>query len=126
MSLLKLVKPLFACIGIILLMLVMTSLFDIVLVLFYSRFYSNVLFIVTFGAGGVFAGVLAYMNTVKMVPERIETARWILAMIIIVFGFVVFFLISKVEGGEYGPAFKAFGITMALAGLLMAKGKFDL
>jgi hypothetical protein len=39
-----------------------TSLVDVVLVFFFPRFYSNAAFIITFGVGGIFAGVIGYMN----------------------------------------------------------------
>ncbi|MEO7924635.1 MAG: hypothetical protein ABIR30_13220 [Chitinophagaceae bacterium] len=111
--------------GIILLMLVLVSLFDILLVFFYSRFYSQLLFIVTFGVGGVFATVFAYMSPIKLAPVKNEMARWLLLGTIIISGLLFFFLFSRLEGGEYGPAFKAFGLTMVLSSFLFVKGNVD-
>jgi hypothetical protein len=39
------------------------------------------------------------------------------------YGLLFFFLLAKMEGGEYEPAFKAFGAMMALSSLLFVKGK---
>ena len=125
MKLMKQLTPLLVCAGIILLMLIIISLFDILLFFFYSRFYSKAAFIVTFGVGGVFAGIFAYMNSIKLAPEKKETARWSLILSIITLGLLFFFLISKIEGGEYEPAFKSFGITLALTSFLFTKGKVD-
>lgn len=125
MNSLKHSLPSLVCTGTIFLLLVITSLFDIVLVFFYPRFYSNALFITTFGIGGVFAGIFGFMNGIKYAVKKNEFARWTLISTLIAWGFLFFFLLSKLEGGEYGPAFKAFGITVALSSLLFVKGKID-
>lgn len=125
MKIWKQLTPLLACAGIILLMLVIVSLFDILLVFFYSRFYSTAAFIVIFGVGGVFVAIFAYMNSIKLAAKKNEIARWSLILTIISIGLLFFFLISKIEGGEYEPAFKSFGITLALTSLLFIKGKVD-
>ena len=101
------------------------SFLDILLVFFYPRFYSNAAFIVTFGVGGIFAGVLGYMYGMEKAMEKNDTARWILISLLILTGLIFFFLLAKLEGGQYEPAFKSFGATLAISGLLFAKGKPD-
>ena len=125
MKLWKQLKPVLVCAGIILVMLLITSLFDILLVFFFPRFYSPAAFIVTFGVGGIFAAVFAYVYAIKLAPQKNERARWSLIITIVSTGLLFFFLVAKIEGGEYAPAFKSFGITATLSAFLFAKGKVD-
>lgn len=118
-------RSLLTCIVVILLTFVIVSLFDIVLAVLYARFYSNAAFIVTFGVGGVFAAVLGYMYGIEQANVKNELARWGLIILIIVTGFLFFFPLAKLEGGEYEAAFKAFGATLALTALLFTKGKVE-
>jgi hypothetical protein len=111
--------------GMIFLLLVVTSLLDIFLVFTSQRFYSNALFIVTFGVGGVFAAVFAYMKGIERSVQKDETARWSLVLFIIFSGILFWFLLSRLEGGEYEVPFKAYGLTLALTSLLFVKGKVD-
>ena len=111
--------------GTIFLVLVATSLLDIVLVFTNPRFYSTALFITTFGVGGVFAGVIAYMRGIDLSVKKDEIARWSLICTCIILGCLFFFLLSRLEGGEYEAAFKAYGITLAASSLLFIKGKID-
>jgi len=101
------------------------SLFDIVLAVFSSRFYSNAAFITVFGVAGVFAACISYINCIAMAPKKNEFARWSLISTLIACGLLIFFFVARIEGGEYEIAFKAFGVTLALASLLFAKGKVD-
>lgn len=116
---------LLACLGIIIVMFVIVSLFDIVLAVMNSRFYSNAAFIVTFGVGGIFAGVIGYMQSISLAPVKNEWARWSLIILLILTGSLFFFVLAKLEGGEYESAFRAYGLTMALSSLLFIKGKVD-
>jgi hypothetical protein len=120
---LKQLKSILAAIITIFLVFVITSLFDVVLVFFFPRFYSNAAFIVTFAVGGIFAGVIVYMNGMESAIKKNETSRWGFISLLIITGLLFFFLLAKMEGGEYEPAFKAFGATMALSSLLFVKGK---
>jgi len=120
---LKQLQSILAAIHSIFWVFVSTSLFDIVLVFFFPRFYSNAAFITTFGVGGIFAGVIGYMNGMERSVKKNETARWGFISLLIMTGLLFFFLLAKIEGGEYEPAFKAFGATMALSSLLFVKGK---
>ncbi len=119
------ITPLLTCMGIILVTFIAVSLFDIVLAVLNPRFYSVAAFIVSFGVGGIFAGTIAYTNCISLFKVKNEKARWTLIGFIILIGMLFFFPLSKMEGGEYGPAFKAFGITLAASSLLFAKGKPD-
>ena len=57
--------------------------------------------------------------------ETNEIARWVLIALQIFSGLLFFFLLSKIEGGEYEPAFRAFGATLAFGSLLFIKGKTE-
>lgn len=105
------------------LVFVITSLFDVILVFFFPRFYSNAAFITTFGVGGIFAGTMGYMNGMERSIKKNETARWGFISLLIIIGLLFFFLLAKLEGGEYEPAFKSFGATLAISSLLFVKGK---
>lgn len=125
MNLYRLGKPVVICISVIVLMLIVTSLFDILLVFFYSRFYSTTAFIVIFGVGGIFAGIFAYSYGMNSSKEKDEWIRWFLIASMVISGLLFFFLLSKLEGGEYEPAFKSFGITLTLTSFFFAKEKID-
>jgi hypothetical protein len=100
------------------------SLVDILISVFYSRFYSNAAFIVTFGVGGIFAAAISFYGAINYTSKN-ETARWALIIILVSTGLLFFFLLSGIEGGEYQSAFKAFGATLALGSLLFVKGKLN-
>ena len=118
-------KALFICAGTVLSVFVVVSLFDIVLAVMNARFYSNAAFVVTFGVGGVFAAVLGYMNGISYAPVKNETARWSLIILLVVSGLLFFFVLAKLEGGEYEAAFKGYGATLSIASLLFVKGKVE-
>lgn len=104
---------------------VAASLLDILLVFFRQRFYSNALFITTFGVAGVFAGVLSYVYGMDAYSRKDEKARWTLILFNMALGLLFFFPLAELEGGEYGPAFKAYGVALALSSLFFLKGKPD-
>jgi hypothetical protein len=118
-------KYLLACVGMIFLTFIIFSLLDVFVAIKGMRFYSNAAFITVFGVGGIFAGMLSYINCIDMAPQKNEFARWTLISTIIGMGALFFFLLSEIEGGEYRVPFKAFGITMAACTLLFMKGKID-
>jgi hypothetical protein len=122
----KLVKSLLVAIIVIALVFILVSLLDIVIAFFYQRFYANLAFIVTFGVGGIFAAVFGYTYGIKTAPIKNEISRWSLIITFILTGLFFFFFLARLEGGEYEPAFKAFGVTLALGSLLFIKGKVDL
>ncbi len=113
------------CLLTILLTFMVTSLVDVVLAVFYPRFYSSVLFVVSFGVGGVFAAVLGYGKAINASPLKNEMTRWSTIVSIWITALLFIFLLSVLEGGEYKLAFISFGITMALSALLFVKGKVE-
>ncbi len=119
----KSLRSILAATACIIIVFVAVSLLDIIISVLYSRFYSSLAFIVTFGIGGIFAAVLSYMYGVQEDVESNSLLRWILVSFLIVCGLIIFFLLAKLEGGEYEPAFKAYGATLALGSLLFAFGK---
>lgn len=118
-------KYLLACAGMILATFVAFSILDVIVAVRGMRFYSNAAFITVFGVGGIFAGMLSYINCIDMAPQKNEFARWSLIATIIGMGALFFFLLSELEGGEYRVPFKAFGVTTAACTLLFMKGKID-
>lgn len=112
--------------GVIVLLFVITSLFDVVINVFYPRFYSTAAFIVSFGTGGIFAGVLGYTQAVSWAPVKNEFTRWSIIIMTWIIALLFIFPLSIYEGGEYQAAFIAYGITMALSSLLFVKGKVDM
>jgi hypothetical protein len=111
--------------GIIILLFTITSLFDIVIAVFYSRFYSTAAFVTTFGVGGVFAGIFSYSKAVGHASVKNEFTRWSVIIFIWIIALLFIFLLSAIEGGEYKAAFISYGITMALTTLLFVKGKLE-
>jgi hypothetical protein len=115
---LKLLRPLIAATACIIITLIAVSIVDIFISVLFSRFYSSVAFIVTFGIGGMFAAVLAYMYAKDQMTNRDEMSRWMIILWIILAGILFFFPFANLEGGEYASAFKAYGATLALGSLL--------
>ena len=112
--------------GTIILLFIITSLLDIVIAVFYSRFYSTAAFIVTFGVGGVFAGVFSYSSAVGYAVIKNEFTRWSVIILIWVAAALFIYPLSVLEGGEYKAAFISYGVTLALTMLLFVKGKVAL
>jgi hypothetical protein len=75
---LKYLKPLLATSLIIAIIFVIASLFDIILIFLYPRFYSTAAFIVTFAVGGIFAGTIGYIYGMERFVEKKKTAKWLL------------------------------------------------
>lgn len=118
-------KYLFSCIGIIVAIFIGISILDVLIAVMNLRFYSNAVFVTTFGVGGVFAGMIAYMQGISLAPAKNEMARWSTITLIIGCGVLFWFLLSEWEGGEYRLPFKAFGLMTALTTLLFMKGKIE-
>jgi hypothetical protein len=123
MKLLRNWKPLLYCAGTLFGVFVAVSLLDILISVAYARFYSSAAFVVTFGVGGIFAAVLGYMNGMAKAPEKSEFSRWFLISFLVITGLCFFFILARLEGGEYEAAFKGFGATLSLATLLFVKEK---
>jgi len=116
-------KYLIVCLGIILLLFVIASIFDILLVFLNPRFYSNALFIVCFGVAGVFAAFIGYVQSISIAVEKNEFARWSLIILMIIIGLLFFFPLAILEGGEFKAAFKVYGLPLALCTGFFMKGK---
>lgn len=114
-------KPILAIIATIIIVFVAVSLLDILLASLYPRFYSKMLFIISFGVGGIFAAILGYMYGKEQAAEKSKSLKWELIAVLTAAGFIFFFLLSKMEGGEYEPAFRAFGVMLGLGSLLFLK-----
>jgi hypothetical protein len=90
------------------------SIIDVILAAIGFDNYTNAVFIVVFGVGGIFAGILGYTALDRITPGDRLTSVGILAMQIII-GLLFFFPIAAIEGGEYRVPFKAFGCMLALS-----------
>ena len=112
-----------ACAAIIMLFFIFTSLADIMLVMFYQRFYSTAAFIVVFGVGGIFAAFFSYTKAIDFAGIKNEFTRWSTIILIWIIALLFIFLFAVLEGGEYKAAFISFGITLALTTLLFMKGE---
>ena len=122
----KYVKPL-AVTGLVVVgLFVAASLLDIVLVFLQQRFYSQLLFITTFGVAGVFAAVMGYAVGMEQATDKNHFMRASLIGFLMACGLLFFFPLARLEGGEYESAFKAYGVTTGLTGLIFLKGKPDL
>ena len=118
-------KMILSCLSVIIIVFTVVSLIDILIAVVYSRFYSNAAFVVSFGVGGIFGAVFGYFSAIDHATRKDESARWTIISTLIICGIVFFFLLARLEGGEYEPAFKAYGATLALGSLLFIKGKVD-
>ena len=119
-------KPILAALVMIIIAFVAISIFDVVISIFSRRFYSTAAFITIFGVGGVFAAFYSYSAAMSFVKIKNNVARWVVVITILFAGALFFFLLARMEGGEYEPAFKAFGVTLALTSLFLGKTKIDI
>lgn len=120
----KIISPILTAILVIIVMFVIVSIADVVLSVISRRFYSTAAFIVIFGVGGIFAAIFSYSYGMG-VSEKNTMARWMVVCTIIISGLLFFFPLSAMEGGEYEPAFKAYGVSLVLGTLLAAKAKVE-
>jgi hypothetical protein len=107
--------------GVILLMFIMISIFDIVLSVLYTRFYSTASFVATFGVGGVFACIFSFSQAVEYAAVKDEFTRRSVTIMILVTAALFIYPLSVLEGGEYQAAFISYGITLALTSILYIK-----
>lgn len=113
--------PIFTAVLVIVIMLIVTSIVDILVSAIFFRFYSNLAFITIFGVGGIFAGVFSCGYAIDKDPEKIERSRRMIIITNVIAGLLFFSLISEIEGGEYAVPFKAYGATLAIAGWFFGK-----
>jgi hypothetical protein len=116
-------KPVLTVIGIAILLFVAVSLFDIFLAVWKGRFYTSASFVVLFGVGGVFASVFGYTYGIEGFKLKDEKARWTVILTEIALGAIFWFLLAPIEGGEYAPVMKSYGLMLALTSLIFIKGK---
>jgi membrane-bound acyltransferase YfiQ involved in biofilm formation len=90
-----------------------------------TRFYSSVSLIVTFGAGGVFAAVFSYYDSLNRAPVKNELARWSIIITMILAGLLFIFFLSPIQDREYESAFTSFGSTLGFCSLLFVRGKIE-
>ena len=110
-------------IGIALLIFVIASFFDIFIAVWKGRFYTSVTFVVLFGVAGVFASAIGYIKGIEMFQVKDEKARWTLLLTEIGLGAIFWFLLSALEGGQYAPVMKSFGLMLGLTSFVFLYGK---
>jgi len=122
---LKLVKPLLATTAGIIIVFVAISLLDILISVVYARFYTSVAFIATFAVGGIFAAVLGYTYGIQQGTAKNETTHWTIIIFLVLCGLLFYFFLAKIEGGEYAPAFRAYGATLTLGSFLFVFNRIE-
>ena len=55
--------------------------------------------------------------------EKTALVTWTIITTIILTGILFFFFLARLEGGEYEPAFKVYGVTMIPAALFFGRMK---
>ncbi len=110
-------------IGISLLFFVIVSFADLFMAVWKGRFYTNITFIVIFGVAGIFASAFGYIRGIEFFKVKDEKARWTLLLTEIVLGAIFWFLLSPLEGGEYAPVIKSFGLMLAMTSFIFVYGK---
>ena len=123
MSLIKQCKYLLTCINIIIFMFMLASFIVVLFSVLNTRFYSSASLVVTFGAGGVFAAVLSYSDSITVAPAKNELARWSIILTMIIAGLLFIFFLSPIQNREYESAFTSFGSTLAFCSLLFVRGR---
>ena len=119
------VKSLLTVITVVVVMLVVVSVFDIILAVVYSRFYTSALFAITFAVAGIFAGFFSFAYGTKLYKENAGKARWPVTAMIVLTGLILCFLIAPLEGGEYKVPFITFGIALIAGSLFVNWLKID-
>lgn len=118
-------KSFLTVITVVIIMLVAVSIFDILLAVVYSRFYTSALFAITFAVAGIFAGFFSYAYGTKLHKENAGKARWPVTAMIVLTGIIFCFLIAPLEGGEYEVPFITFGIALIAGALFVNWLKID-
>jgi hypothetical protein len=88
-----------------------------------TRFYSSGSLMITFGAGGVFAAVFSFYDSLTVAPAKNELARWSIIITMIIAGLLFIFFLSPIQNREYESAFTSFGSTLAFSSLLFIRGR---
>ncbi len=114
-------KPYLFCTGIIFSGLLAASLIDIVLAALMPRFYTTAAFVLIFGVVGIIATLLSYITVTEYGEKQGMQLKWPIIIFHLIIGILLFFLIARLEGGEYKIAFQSYGITTAFSSFLFAK-----
>ena len=125
MNLIKQWKFLFSCINIIIAMFMVVSFIVVLFSVLNERFYSSASLAISFGAGGVFAAVFSYYDSLNQALVKTELARWSIIITMILAGLFFIIFLSPIQNGEYESAFKSFGSTLAFSSLLFVRGKLQ-
>lgn len=125
MSLLKLLRSVGIALGVIAIVFIVASIFDIIMAVIHTRFYSNLAFIVIFGVAGIFAALLSYTYAIGAAVEKNQLVRWTIIITNIIAGLAFAFPLAAMEGGEYEAAFRSYGITLGLGTLFFARLKLE-
>jgi hypothetical protein len=125
MDIIKQWKYLLTCINIIIAIFLVVSFIFVLFSVLNTGFYSSVSLIVTFGAGGVFAAVFSYYDSLNRAPVKNELARWSIIITMILAALLFIFFLSPIQGREYESAFTSFGSTLGFSSLLFVRGKME-
>ena len=119
MNLIKQWKYLLTCLNIIVFSFLFVSFFFVLFSVLNERFYSSESLTITFGAGGIFAAVFSYYDSLNMAPAKNDQARWsLISMLHSLLLQTIYFFLSPIQNGEYESAFRSFGSSLAFSSLL--------
>src|ERR1700712_3822509 len=107
MNVYKKFKHLLFSFVVILAVFVAASVIDIWLFARYQRSYTSITFLVLFAVVGIIAGVICYFTSTEKMEDKTEFKRWSTIIFLIGISLLLFFLVARLEGGEYEGAFKA-------------------
>jgi len=125
MDIIKQWKYLLTCINIIIAMFMTFSFIFVLFSVLNTHFYSSVSLIITFGAGGIFAAVFSYYDSLNRAPVKNEIVRWSIIITMLLAALLFIFFLSPIQGREYESAFTSFGSTLGFSSLLFMRGKME-
>ena len=124
MKILQLWKPVLVAWITVFVIFFVAGIFDIILAVLHSRFYSNAAFCVIFGVAGIFAAIFAYSYRKAVVNKENKNPRRALAIANIIAGLIFFFVLASFENDEFEWACRSYAITLVAATLFFAREKF--
>lgn len=107
--------------GIVIAGLVVASILDIIIAVFNIRFYNEVAFVATFVVAGVFVASIAYINIAESPLYKSPLTHYMVLGVLFICGILFFFLLAKLEGGEYEVAFKGYGASLFISSFLFIR-----
>ena len=126
MDIVKYWKPILTVLIVIFIILIITSVANILISAVFIRFYTDLTFIVIFGVGGIFAGLVGYSYGIERATEKDALSKWVLIITLIISGLLFFFYFSGLDESEYETAFKAYGAALIISCLYIAKSKDEI